>query len=141
MSKYTKLGIKNNGIEQKFEDYWPLHNGILMKRHNVVDKTASGIIVPEEAMSKARAMVEDDLAYEVLKVGPEIVNVKVGDYVVLSMDSQYVVRLEDGPDKEDMYYQVFENLIIGLFRKNAKVEDFGESPAIVEMSTRGLKRS
>ena len=138
--KYSKLGIKNNGIQQKFDDYNPMHNGILMKKHQVIDQTASGIIVPDEVKKKAQSMTEDDLAYEVLKVGPETVNVDVGDFVVLAMDFQYQIRLEDGPDKGDMYFQIFENNVLGVIREGAKPEDFKPSPAIVEMSSKGLSR-
>lgn len=138
--KFSRHGFKSNEINQKYDSYWPLHNGIVLERHKIRDKSKGGILIPESAQKTNENTVEDDLAYRVLKVGPEITNVKVGDFVFTSMDSQYVLYLEDGPSKENLYYQIFEQWVLGVIREGAELEDFKPSPAIVELSTKGLKR-
>ena len=48
MSKYSLVGIKHNGYNQTLESYHPLHDGIVVKMHEVKDVTDSGILRKKE---------------------------------------------------------------------------------------------
>lgn len=136
--KYSEIGVKDNGFVQKFEDYHPMHNGLLIEPHSIADLTKSGLYVPEHVKKQAEAMVEDDLAYRVLKVGPEVVNAIPGDYVLTGPERGYPVVVDTEEGKK-MFYQIFENWVLGIFRPGASPEDFKPSPAKVDLSSKGLK--
>lgn len=138
MAKYSTIGIKHNGYEQTLANYHPLHDGIVVKKHEVKDITDSGILIPEAAKKAANGLTEDDLAYEVVKVGPECVNVIPGDFVILGQQTGYPLILKDDKGNSKEYGQIFQNWILGVFREGAKPEDFVATEAKVEVNTKTL---
>jgi co-chaperonin GroES (HSP10) len=138
MAKYSTVGIKHNGYEQTLANYHPLHDGIVIKLHEIKDVTDSGIMIPEAAKQSARSITEDDLAYEVLKVGPECVNVRPGDFVTLGQQTGYPLILKDESGNTKEYGQIFQNWILGVFREGAKPEDFQATDAKVEINNKVL---
>tara|TARA_R100000995_G_scaffold16783_1_gene6647 strand:- start:6110 stop:6541 length:432 start_codon:yes stop_codon:yes gene_type:complete len=138
MSKYSLVGIKHNGYNQTLDSYHPLHDGIVVKMHEVKDVTDSGILIPEEAKKGARSITEDDLAYEVLKVGPECVNVRPGDFVILGQQTGYPLIMKDDKGNTKEYAQIFQNWILGVYRDGAKPEDFVATEAKVEVNSTTL---
>ena len=106
----------------------PLHNGVLLETQTVEEKTESGIYLPTAEVEKQKNTINDAVAWKVAKIGPEVVNLKVGDWVIMGGNTPFAVELQEG-----LYLQVFENWIVGLFREGITLEDVGESPAIVNM--------
>lgn len=137
--KYTSIGVKINDIDQKLSEYWPLHNGIIVEPHKIRDETSGGIFVPDTVKEQATNTAEDDLAYKVLKVGPEAVNVQEGDFILMGQQTGYGLYLLDDSGKEVECYQVFENWVLGIFRPGVTDVKLKPSPAIVEMTTQGMK--
>ncbi len=138
MSKYSLVGIKHNGYNQTLKSYNPLHDGIVVKMHEVKDVTDSGILIPEAAKQGAASITEDDLAYEVLKVGPECANVRPGDFVILGQQTGYPLIMKDDKGNTTMYSQVFQNWVLGVYRDGAKPEDFVATDAKVEVNSATL---
>lgn len=136
--KYSSIGIKHNGYEQILDNYFPLHDGILVKLPEIKDVTDSGIIVSELTKQNAKSVTEDDLGYEVVKVGPECVNVQPGDFVLMGQNRGYPVYLKEGNETKE-YAQLFQNWIIGVFRTGAKEEDFVPTEGKVEVNNKKLK--
>ena len=136
--KYSAKGIKVNNIDQDFEDFFPIHNGMLLRRHRVVEKTESGLYIPESVAENADNMDEGDLAYEVLKVGPEVMNYKEGDYAIFGQNSFYAVALKHDKKDKELFYIAFENWAVGVFRQGAKAEDFKPTDKQVQLSSKGM---
>lgn len=130
--KYAELGLKKNGIVQKLEQYFPLHNGIVVELPVIVEMTEGGIHIPQSVKNKMGVSIEDDQAWKVVKIGPECVNIKVGDWIMFSRQTPIALMLDN-----KLYYQFFENFVVGLFRAGAKSEDFKKSPAIVANPVEG----
>ena len=80
--------------------------------------TDTGIHIPQQEDGNR---FDFDTPYEVIKVGPEVKNVKVGDFVMLPHNIQglYPVTLKSKGDTKPMQcFQVFENWILGIFPKD-----------------------
>jgi co-chaperonin GroES (HSP10) len=101
----------NLGMSE-FDQFNPLHNGILYKDPVVSAKTDSGLYKPQEAIDKEEATLRDDRSIEVLKIGKDVQNVRVGDRVWHSRVTPFPIQLDGKP-----YMIVFENQLVGHLRK------------------------
>lgn len=100
-------------FEAKIEEYIVLHDGLLLKETPYNEKTASGIILG----TKKENQLFLNTFYEVIKVGPEVVNIKVGDHVVLGNQCQPHFIVFNNPITKitEQYYQSFENWVLGIY--------------------------
>lgn len=126
MSNY-QLGNKPL-YKNTIENYFPLHNGLLLETVTVQEKTESGIYLPESVVEHQKNTVDDSKGWRVIKVGPEVVNIKEGDFVIFGKATPIGVDLEG-----ELYLQIFENWVCGVFREGATTEDFKASPILVGM--------
>jgi len=114
--------------------FWPIHNFALCEPH-IIKKKTSGIIIPDQLQKKQEGIMNDAIAFKVIKVGPECVNVKPGDYILQNQQSAPLmypliddVTSSNPVDHEIREYKLFaENWIGGICREDAKPEDFKHS--------------
>lgn len=119
---------KKSLYENKLEDYMPLHNGVLLETVTVEEKTDGGIYLSADMIEQQKNTIDDSKAWRVAKIGPEVTNVQVGDWVMMGGTTPFAVELEEG-----LHLQVFENWIVGIFRKGITEEDVKASKAIVSL--------
>lgn len=121
------------GNEQNLSEYYPLHNMVLLAPHVVREQTDSGVLFSPAEVQAQKDIVNSGIAYKVVKVGPEVVNCKVGDYVIKgSPQPGYPIPMiddrEDGDGKVHSYACYAENWIVGVFRSDSDASEFVKSP-------------
>jgi len=114
-----------NTIEQKLENYEPLHNFVLTETPFVPDSNGKGLYLdPKYRQDLANGnKMDESIALKVVKVGPEVVNVKPGDYV-LTKGTPSIISL-DGR----MYTQYLESWLVGIFMSEPR--ELKKSPSLI----------
>ena len=123
MGIFKKSKITENGIVQKLDEYVCLHNVVLLKMVEVKDQTRSGLYLSQKTKDQINATIEDDMAKQVIKTGPECFYVKPGDFVFLGRETPYFIVLEheeDGEMVEELYQCVPENWCHSMIRPGVK---------------------
>ncbi len=91
----------------------PLHDGILVKSFDVEEKTDGGIIKPSEVIEKERNTIKDNHYREVVAVGPEVKNVKIGDMVAFNRMTPFYYNFQEG-----QFMQYFEHQCTAIYTED-----------------------
>ena len=134
MDKWMKMvnPFITNAKPQHLSEYGCLHNLVLIEPHIVREKVGS-IIMSEADKDEQEKVTNSALAYKVVKIGPEVVSVRVGDYVFKGKPQPgYLTPLiedtEGGDGQVHGYESLPENWCTGLLRKDLNEEDLKPSP-------------
>ena len=100
------------------------------------DVTESGLYIPG-----AENMVDDSVAWRCVQVGPETVNIKPSDWVIIGKTSpENVVHLKDDEGEERMYYVFAENWVVGIFTEDGR-DVFPSPHSKAQLKNAGIEAS
>jgi len=133
-AKWQSYWFKVNPVQkpkkiQRLEDFKPLHDMVLCEpQADPSDmKTESGIITQSVAEAKKQEdVINDAIAFQVIKVGAEVVNVRAGDYAFQGMKSTpLLIPLMCSETEEVRSYRLFsESWLGGVLRSDYVDVDF-----------------
>lgn len=117
---------------QLLSEFWPLHNMVVCKPQQIQTATKSGIHFDPESLERQKQAINDAIGFKVVKVGPEVVNVKDGDTIFYgsAVRPQLIPLIDDvtGDFIVREYHCFAENWLVAVIREDAKAEDFKDSP-------------